>query len=83
MVLQNRFAPLVDNTSGPIEGWDSVEDAMKKGGETLRHQEKLRQAWIGDHTWDLINESECLHQNHQAVSSSDEATEYMAYICKD
>ena len=39
MVLQNRFS-LIDNTSGPIEWWDSMKDVMKKVGEEVIYQKK-------------------------------------------
>ena len=66
-MFQKRFADLANNAPGSAEWWIEMKEVMKKTGEVLRYQKRLREAWVRDHMWYLIKKRNHLHYKKNQV----------------
>ena len=57
------------------------ETLSKAGEEILGYCRGLRESWVSDDTWKLIDERKRLHQKHHKSVNSDST--YRSYVSKD
>ena len=83
--IRNRFDILTECPPGTEVWWDQLKDAMNEAGEsTLGYQKPLKEEWISNQTWDLIEERKQLHIKRQNAQPNDiDNAAYEAYRNKD